>query len=208
MLFSTITLSTITWGCKKDDDDDNKTEQNTNNQNKYDNENNGQNTNNSNDANTWDLIYEISNQRDETIYFYINDKAKSVIPTGQKVSGVISLNTSSANVYIRTGESDRIIERETVRNGTSYITTIYNDCYYNNTNTLKISNTSGDTYAIYINNEFIMNLSSGKYIEKTMTAGQTYQLYALQKDGYIFYPTEKNATHSGESCTLKTWSIK
>lgn len=214
LLFAVVMISTVSLSCKKDDDDDalNDSVENTNGGNSSkssDNTNNGgsQNngTTNKDDAKTYQYIYEVTNERDETVYLVADTKIIATIGQAKKVSGVYEATSTTKSFYVKNA-SGKQFESKTVSQGKSYIVTVHDDCYYNNVSYLKIVNNSDKTFNFYYDNELAASLSSGKTYNYSITPGE-HKLYVEQTSHYYFYATKHTTTINPEACQTTTWTL-
>lgn len=215
LLFAVVMISTVSLSCKKDDDDDalNDSVENTNGgntSNSSDNANNGgsnqnNSTTNKEDAKTYQYIYEVTNERDETVYLVADTKIIATIGQAKKVSGVYEATSTTKSFYVKNA-SGKKFESKTVSQGKSYIVTVHDDCYYNNVSYLKIVNNSDKTFNFYYDNELAASLSSGKTYNYSITPGE-HKLYVEQTSHYYFYATKHTTTINPEACQTTTWTL-
>lgn len=71
---------------------------------------------------------------------------------------------------------------------------------------IKVNNSSKNKYRIEINGEYA-GVVYGNGFEVFYTTPGIGKLYAKQLEGYVFYPTEVNATYSGYAGQTYIWNI-
>ncbi len=76
------------------------------------------------------------------------------------------------------------------------------DCELRKYFNLEITNGSNDTYMVYINNNYINDISGKKKQNYTVPAGFA-EIYVKQKDGYVLFATEKTYENTANACDNK-----
>lgn len=72
-------------------------------------------------------------------------------------------------------------------------------CEKNNTGTVKLINSTDDSYEAYLNNEYIILLLPNTYYSIERTSG-FHQVKFIQSDGYVFTPSEIEGTGTLIQC--------
>ncbi len=74
----------------------------------------------------------------------------------------------------------------------------------NQTATIKLVNNANNRYNIFVNGESKGNIAGNSEISYTVDAWKTYEVRAVQVDGYTFYPSEHEYTINAEANYMYT----
>lgn len=147
---------------------------------------------------TWELPVQITNGRSETLYVYVNGESFSVSGKSKKSVRVkVDNSFSEAFVVVKNsrGEvvnlaTDDTIERQypKVKKGGSYsfVTEGVEAC-------LSVHNSTSDDYYFYVDGERKATVGAGASVTIFLPI-DVYKLKAVQKNGYVFWTTEKEKT--------------
>jgi hypothetical protein len=81
-------------------------------------------------------------------------------------------------------------------------------CAVNNYAWIQVTNQSTYSYRFFIDGDLIATMPGGTIIDSIqINQGNNRELYALQQDGYILFPTERTATLNVVECSNYTWSF-
>jgi hypothetical protein len=75
-------------------------------------------------------------------------------------------------------------------------------CELNNTFSLECTNGSNDTYAVYVNNVYKVDIRAKNKRTIDVPAGFA-KIEVVQKDGYILYPTKKTYENTASACDIR-----
>ena len=161
----------------------------------------------------WYQGYAVQNLRDETVYlmcYDINNGTDSVvakIKSGETVNDVFIMSGNSKDDYItlyvvNSPTSENFMEMIDCYKGDPYGVVVNKDCYYNNTATLKFSNTCGESLKLYLNGEYKCSIANGKTATVEISGDEEYSFQAKKDDGMYYY-----GSGTLSSCDTKTWVL-
>jgi hypothetical protein len=82
------------------------------------------------------------------------------------------------------------------------------DCEANHYGFIYFQNNSNDTYAIWIDGIYKMEVAGGTVSQAVnISEGNNRKLKAKQLDGYLIWPTEVETNFNVLSCSSYTWQI-
>ncbi len=81
------------------------------------------------------------------------------------------------------------------------------ECETLSSGTLEITNNTSDRYDLYLNTSYHSTLQQGSSNSLTLSSITPHNIWVIQKEGFIIFPTEYQTTVSITSCETTNWAF-